>query len=88
MQSEFDIIRYNTLRNKLNSIVSNLSLTISNNLNIIDEIKGKYQLNDDYTPVVSRMTQLNKNIESTYNYLNNNVIPAIDSAINCLNNEI
>ena len=87
-QCQYNIQRYRTLKTKINSIISNLSFAITNTDDLNTEIKSKYQVNDNYTPVVTRTTNLKNNIKKTSNYLNNTIIPAIDSAISDLYKEI
>lgn len=87
-QCQNDIRRYTILRNNVISIISQLSQTIRDTDDLSNGIKSKYQINDNYTPTVSRAIQLKSNMESTCNYLNNKVIPAIDRAIDNLNNDI
>lgn len=87
-QCQYDIKRYKILKNNINSIIFQLSQVIENTDDFNNEIKTKYQINDNYTPIVSRTIQLKDNMESTNKYLINKVIPAIDSAINNLNNKI
>lgn len=87
-QCQQDIQKYRTLSSNLNSIMIKLSEAAGNVHIINSEIKNKYQINDSFTPIVTRTTNLKKSIDSTYNYLKNTVIPAIDLAISDLNKEI
>lgn len=87
-QYEINIRRYKNLKSNLNYIITKLSLAIDNADNISNEIKERYLINDNYTPIVSRTIKLKNSMNDTYNYLNNKVIPAIDSAIYTLNREL
>ena len=87
-QCKYDIERYRTLKNNVNSIIYQLSISIGNVDHCTNEIRNKYIVNDNYTPIEARSSQLKINMESTYNFLNNQVIPAIDTAITNLNKEI
>ncbi len=87
-QCQYDIERYKTLKSNINSIICQLTQVIGNTDEFNNEIKTKYQVNDKYTPIVSRTVQLKDNMESTNKYLSNKVIPVIDSFIINLNKEI
>ena len=87
-QCQYNIQRYRTLKTKINSIISNLSFAITNTDDLNTEIKSKYQVNDNYTPIVTRTADLKKNITKTSNYLSDKIIPAIDVAISNLYKEI
>lgn len=80
-ECENDLNRYVVLRDNLNSIIVELSLAIENTANVSDEVKSKYLIDDNYTPVVSRSEKLKDALETIYNTLNNKVVPAIDSSI-------
>lgn len=87
-QCKNNIIKYRNLKSNLNSIVSNLALAISNTDDISSQIKNKYSVNDSVTPTVTRTIQLKNDMKTTYNYLKNKVIPAIDVAISNTNKEL
>jgi hypothetical protein len=88
LQCENDIKRYRNLKDKLNTILYEL-LSSQNELSTVSSnIKNKYQVNNDTTPIYSRVTKLDGNIDTTYNYIKNKIIPSIDSAINSLNKQI
>lgn len=87
-QCEHDIVRYQALKGKINSIASNLSSAVHNVEDATTEIKTKYQINDNSTPLVSRSIQLKSNMENTSAYLTGTIISSIDQAIQNLNAEI
>lgn len=87
-QCEYDIRRYRTLRSEVSSISSKLNSASDNAETVASDIEKKYQVNDSYTPIVTRTKELRKNINSTSKYLTSKVIPAIDSAIDSLYREI
>ena len=87
-QCQYDIKKYNTLKSKVNSVISALALTINDSNNISNSISNRYQINDDSAPIVFRVNQLKDDIKETHDYLKFKVIPAIDSAISGLNQNI
>ena len=87
-QCEYDIRRYENLKLKIKSILSKLYSAVNNANNFNDEIKSKYQVDDNYTPIVSRTDNLKNDMQATCNYLSNTVLPAINLAIVDLKNEI
>lgn len=87
-QCEQEIQRYRNLSSNIGTIMSNLSMAAGNVYNLSNTMDNKYQVNDNFTPIVARTTSLKNSIDSTYNYLKNTVIPSIDSAITDLNREI
>lgn len=80
-ECENDLNRYEVLRDNINSIMSELSLAIENTASVSDEVKSKYLINDNYTPIVSRCEKLKDALETVYNNLSNKIVPAIDSSI-------
>ncbi len=87
-QCRYEISRYNSLKSSINSVISSLSSASGSADDLSYEIKDKYKLNDNSTPIVDRTIELKENIENTSNFLSNKVIPAIDSAIYSLYREI
>lgn len=85
---EDDIRKYKALKSSLLNICTNLSSAINSVKDLKVEIKNKYTINDDYSPVYMRSDKLKSNMEITYNNLYNKVIPAIDNAINKINRQI
>lgn len=87
-QCEQEIQRYRNLSSNLKTIISSLSSAAGNTYSLSNEIDNKYQVNDSFTPIVTKTNQLKNDIESTCNYLKITVIPAIDAEINELEREI
>ncbi len=83
-----DINRYNTLKSKVNSVISYLSSASNSADNLGNTVKNNYTVNDASTPIVSRTVKLKNTIEEMYRYLQGTVLPAIDSAIAGLNSTI
>ena len=73
-----DLNKYIILRNKMQSIVMELSLAIDNASNVSNEIKSKYLINDNYTPIGTKCDNAKSNLETIYDTLNNKVIVYID----------
>ena len=88
LQCQYEIEQYKSLKLKLDSIVSKLSSALNSVDDLNDEIKGRYRVNDDYTPIVFRISDYKTNMENDLNNLKKNVLPAIDLAISDLENEI
>lgn len=87
LQKEYDIQRYNSLKEQIKIISQKLYTAIDNIDLLNNEVKTKYQINDDASLVSSRINSLRENIFGTYNYLINEVIPALDSATLNLQNK-
>lgn len=87
-QCENNIRRYRVLKSDINSILKKLSISIDSTRDLNNEIKNKYLVNDNFTPIVVRNDKLKNNIESTYNYLSGTILPAIDLAISNLYKQI
>lgn len=85
---ENDIRKYKTLKNTLLNICTNLSSAINGVKDLNSEVKNKYIVNDDYSPIAKRSDNLKSNMEATYNNIYRKVIPAIDSAIYNINKQI
>ncbi len=80
-QYKSDIIKYDNLKNNLNSILNILSSAIDDADNLNSEIKSRYLINDNPAVISSSVTSFTGDMKETYNYLNNVVIPAIDSSL-------
>lgn len=87
LERERDIRKYQTLKTNTIAICEKLSLAINNTDNLNKEIISKYSINGNRTPITSRTEKLKSDIKETYNYLKNNVLPAIDLEIFSLNKE-
>ncbi len=83
-----DITKYTHLKSYVNSIVNNLTRAISDLSSVDSNVKNKYLVDDNNTPVESRISTLISNMSSTRDYLRDTIIPAIDSAITGTNNKI
>ena len=82
------IRNYNNIKPNLQQIISLLQNS-SNDINDIKfDIKNKYIINDEETPISNRINNLDEDIKKTSNYLKNTIIPGIDSAITGLYNRI
>lgn len=79
-----EIARYNNLKAKVSSISSSLSPVISYTSNLEINIKNKYSVDDDATPIVGKVSKLRNDIQNTQNYLSSNIISAIDDEISKL----
>lgn len=81
-QYQNDINKYSALKNKLDSVTSYLSDAMDNVNNLKSNITDNYYVNDNDTPISIRVQKLYNDINSTYNYINNTIYPAIDSSTN------
>lgn len=87
-QCNDNVEKYRLLKMDVISVISKLSLANDDADGLRNDIKNKYQINDNETPIFERAVQLKNNISNTCDFLNNKVIPAIDAAIYNLNNDI
>ncbi|NLC48223.1 MAG: hypothetical protein GX758_02565 [Tenericutes bacterium] len=76
------IRKYEKLKQNIQKIIASLNDFDNSNDKTIHELKEIYLVNGDNTPVYDRCISLKGQANKTSNYLNNNIIPAIDSAIN------
>ena len=83
-----DINRYNTLKSKVNSVISYLISASNSAESLSNTIKNNYTVNDASTPIVTRTNKVKDKITEMYKYLQNTVLPAIDRSITDLNNTI
>lgn len=87
-QCRSNIEKYRRIINQTEQIVSSLTFASGSANNIENEIKSKYQLNDDYTPIVTKTNGVKEKIENTIKYLNQTILPALQTAIGDNNAEI
>ena len=83
-----DVTNYTNLKSYVSSIVNDLNSAISNLSGVDSNVKNKYLVDDENTPVESRISTLITNMSSTRDYLRDTIIPAIDSAITGTNKKI
>lgn len=76
------IRKYEKLKQNIQKIIVSLNNFDDTSEKINHEIKESYLIDGNTTPVYSRSVSLKDQVNKTSNYLNNNVIPAIDRAIN------
>lgn len=83
-----NINKYNALKDNIYVIINHLNNANDYSFKAKNQLDGVYTINDSNTNIYSRIKLLSENINSTSNYLKNTIIPAIDNAINGLNNQI
>lgn len=83
-----NINSYNALKDNINIIINHLNNASDYSFKAQGQLDGIYTINDSNTTIHSRTKSLTDNISSTSNYLKNKVLPAIESAITGLNNQI
>lgn len=83
-----DVTKYTNLKNNVTNIVNELTTAISSCSSIDDSVKNKYIVDDENTPVESRISTLIVNMTTTRDYLRDTILPAIDNAIAGTNNKI
>lgn len=82
------INKYNALKDNIYAIINHLNNATDYSYKAKNQLDGVYTINDYNTNLYSRTKSLAENIGSTSNYLKNTIIPAIDNAINGLNDQI
>lgn len=82
------IRRYQKLKSDINFIAQNLSYAGNNADNLEREIIIRYFVDDNSTPIASKIRNLHDNLDNTKNFLFNKIIPAIDNAIYLQRQEI
>jgi SMC interacting uncharacterized protein involved in chromosome segregation len=82
------INRYNSLKSNLNNVVSSLNSSVNKLSPVANKISSVYSFDTENTPIVDKCSSLSDDISKTSSYISNSIIPAIDSAINDLRNEI
>lgn len=86
-ECQHEINRYIALRNNINAILSYLNESINSSNITKNNIINNYLINDESTPVVSRIDKLNNNMKNTYNTLKG-TISGINTSIASLKAEI
>ena len=80
--------KYVILKSSLNSIISKLSFSSAIINDFSCGIRDKYTIDSNETPIVTRSFKLREEVRTTYKYLKDNVVPAIDDNISRLEDEI
>ena len=87
-QCRSDISAFRDLKNKLSAISRNLTIASNSSSDINSKLSVQYSVNDGESRVGLRAKSLSNDINGTNSEIVNKVIPAIDSKINSLQNEI
>lgn len=85
-QCNIDLDKYKKLKNQLELTVTYLTTSKRNGIDVKNKITNLYQINNEDSNINIRMLNWINNIESTCNMINNTIIPAIDVAMNNINN--
>lgn len=83
-----DIQKYRNIKTNIQSIINYLSAYNSDTDDLVRSINTSYQVDSDETCLVKSIELTQEDVQKTSNYLKNTIIPAIDNAINRLNNTI
>lgn len=80
-QTVYDQKRYNNLKYKVNEIIKKLS-SVNTTVEKLDyELKDKYQVDNDYNLIISRISDFKENVNTMETFLNNSVITAIEKEL-------
>lgn len=78
---ENNIKKYDVLKTNLSSILVGLNSSRLEVGYLEGKLKKNYLVNNAVTPVGERVVGLNGNLNETYDYIKNTILPAIDTAI-------
>lgn len=78
---QYDIQRYRSLKAEVKLVISNLTSALDNIDIIQNGIKDRYQVNDNFTPIVNRTANLEKRMKNTLRFLEKEAVPTIDISI-------
>lgn len=78
------IRQYQELSKDIANIISKINACADNFKKLDETLVDNYNINGNTTPVYDRLSELDKEASKTSNYLNNTIIPAINSAISDL----
>lgn len=78
------IRQYQELSKDIANIISKINACADNFKKLDETLVDNYNINGNTTPVYDRLSDLDDETSKTSNYLNNTIIPAINSAINAL----
>ena len=84
----YDIQKYNNLKENIRSILPYLNSAMGSMDDTNNTLNGKYLINDEDTPILKRISIVKNDVKKTYEMLNKTIMPAIDRAIDDLNNQI
>ncbi|MBQ6841576.1 MAG: hypothetical protein IJO63_05655 [Bacilli bacterium] len=83
-ECDYDIRRYQSLRNRVKSIIVYLEKYDSKSEEFEKKINGAYLVDNEKTNISKRITDLKDDVHKTSNYLKYTIIPNIDECINRL----
>lgn len=78
---QYDIQRYRSLKAEVKLVISNLTSALDNIDTIKNGVKDKYQIDNNFTPIVSRTANLDDKMRKTLQFLEKEVVPSIDASI-------
>ncbi len=83
-----NINNYNTLKSKVNSIITYLNNYNDKDDIVLTKLDQNYSINSENANIYGTLNNLSTDINKTSNYLKNTILPEIDNAIRNENNTI
>lgn len=85
-QCNIDLEKYKRLKKQLETTATYLIASKKSGIDVKNKVTNLYQINSEGSNINTRILNWINNIENTCNTINNTVIPAIDAAMNNINN--
>lgn len=83
LDNEFSVYQYEVLRYRLYSVIECLIESIDSLSDLDGVLENKFCIDDSSIELI-KIKEINEILKSRVSYLNNNVIPSINSKINSL----